>query len=499
MSFLYPLFFLFLLPLFYIYKVTQKTSKLFIALFLMILSLASPVYLSSHKESKIDAREYIVALDISRSMLGEDLKPNRLAYAKRLIVKLFEQNPKDSFTLFAFTTNALILSPPTTDHQLLKIALNSIDINNILTKGTDFQSLLEKISTLKADNKNLIIFSDGGDEISINKALKLAKKNHIIIHAIGIATKKGVILKDHYGKALRDENNHIIISSLNPKLKQLATLSGGIYQNYTNFNPHALKQSKKESINRQRSDIQHLFYIPLMIALLLFLLHFIKLPKRILLAIPFIANYIDAGVLDWYYIKQGVDAYTKGEFQQAVDAFQKIGDKTIASQMDLANSYYQMGKYKKAKSIYESLKTTDPSLKKRILFKLANCEVMVKRYQDAREHYLEALSFGYDKDIIHNLKLIIFKKDPRRDNPAAKSKAQQSKDAPTAKNQTKNHKKSSTKHKNFANSKSSKQSSQKSKSSDSKKSIGDKKLSHPLGYKAYDMINRGYIDEKKPY
>ena len=498
MSVTYPIALLLLLPLLFVYKRSKKISLLFVSIILMIIALMDIRYKTTLKEN-LDAKEYIVAIDMSRSMVADDVKPNRVLKAKELIKKMLDKNPNDLFSLFAFTTNALILSPPSSDHKLIKNALDAIDIKNILTKGTDILSLLKRVSKLKSDKKTLIIFSDGGDDIELEKTLEFAKKQHITISAVGVGTKDGAMLKDEFNRPIRDKNNHFIISRLNNSLEVLAKKSGGFYEDFNSFDGTIKSSSDKVDIKKLRYKDIRVFWIPLLFAVILFLLHFIKIQKKIVLLLPFLSNSVDASMIfDWYHIKEAKKAYKSKDYKKAVDEFSKIDHKTLQSILNLANSYYQMGKYKEALSIYSSLKSSDPRYKKIILFKKANTLSHLKRYKEAKNAYIKALSFGKDEDILYNLRLILFKEETKRKRPAVKSKEQNNKNSATAKNDTK---KSSSK-KNSSNQEGSKSSSS-GKNSDTKSISKNGSISkhpnHPMSYKEYDKINKGYIYEKKPW
>ncbi len=501
MSLLYPIALLLLLIPLYIYQHSKRFNLLYLSTILIIISLSRPIYTKDIDKKVIKSKDLIIAVDISRSMMADDLLPNRFEYAKELIIKTLDKNPQANITLFVFTKNPLILSAATTDQRLIKEALNSINPKNILTKATDFRSLLLKVAKLKREDKDLLIFSDGGDELDLNSLLEIAKKNNITIYAIATATKKGSIIKDEYSKTLRDKDGHIIISRLNPMFLSLADNSGGEGFLWSEFDGDLSKIEYKLIKKSSNSGEIELFWIPLLIATLLFLLHYIKIPKKLLLSVPLISSYLNAGVFDWYHINKAQEAYKKGDYKEAAKEFKKIGSKSLQSELNLANSYYQAKEYKKALSIYQSLKTTNPHLKKLILFKMANCEVMRKRYSDAKLHYSQALAFGEDRDILFNLKLIANKKDPRRDNLAAKSKEQTNKTAPTGKNQNKSQTKKSQKRAKSSQNRSqtSSKNNTSSKKSQAQKSTSKGSFSRPLGYKAYDTINRGYIDEIHPW
>ncbi len=490
MSFLYPQFFILFLALFWLYN--KRYKMLYISLALVIVSLSRPVLTQQKVDEVIDAKDIIIALDVSYSMRADDIKPSRLKRAKELIEKILNENKKDRFSLFAFTTNPLILSPSTTDHKLLISALYSLKEENILTHGTNFQTLFSRLSKINTPIKNILLFTDGGDMKDIEVP------NDLRIFAISLATKKGATLRDDYGKNIKDEQGNLVISRLNPNLKRLAENSGGLFMSVDEVDSLLSFVDKEFESKKEKIGYKEIFWIPLFMALVLFLLYFIKVPKKVLAIVPFLALQSEAGLLDWYYISKADESYSKGLYKEAAKNFEKIEYKTMQSQMNLANSYYQAGRFKDAKSIYLSLYTTNPKFKKRILYKLGNCFAKLKEYDRAKSYYKKALAFGEDKDIEYNLKLIASKKqEQRRDFAAIKSEEKEKENSPQGDKEQKANKSGGAK----AKSKTGMGSKGSGKSSKTK--AGSKtqnaKLTRPMGFKAYELINRGYISEKTPW
>lgn len=500
MSFIYPQALIGLFVLLYFYRKGVQKQFLWI-LVLLIIALMRPV-LPQHKQSqKLEAKELIIALDVSYSMRADDLPPSRLEAAKHYIKTLLMQNKKDSFSLFAFTTNPLILSPATTDHSLLIAALSSLKTDNILTHGTNLQTLLERIGTLKRTLKQLLLFSDGGDIKEITPLLALCDKYAITIHAFQTATKKGSFLRKKNGKKLKDAQNHLIITRLNPNLKKLALKSGGTYHTLEDMDASLDFIDTTLKAQKLHRSYYELFWIPALLALLIFLFSFITLPRKILLLFPFITLHTQASLLDWYHIQKATDTYHDRKYNQASKHFELIGRKTMQSQLNLANSYYQAGRYHDAQSLYSSLKTTNPHFKKLILFKLGNCAVKHKAYDKAKDYYKQALRFGKDADILYNLNLIKDKKTKqRRDFAAVASKDKRRKNTPQGNNkkQKKNKNQKSGGKKSMQNSQGT---PAQGKANQKKSTTATQKgtLTHPLGYKAYERINQGYLDEKTPW
>ena len=463
MSIHYPQAFMLLFLLVWMAKHGRRQSKiLYISLALLILSLSRPALTEVKEHMALRGKEFIIALDISYSMRAEDIAPNRLSKAKEIIKNILSANPHDRFTLFAFTTNPLILCPSTSDHQLLLQALDSLKVENILTHGTNLQKLFSTIHALTIPEKNLILLSDGGEESHVDTF-------DINIISIAMASKKGSTLKDKNNKLIKDKNGHLMISRQNPLLKEISAKY--FYHDSVDFSLDFVTENRLSQKSRLKS--YELFWIPLLLSLVLFFFYFIKVPKKILALLPFLASHSDAGILDWYYIEKANSYYHDKGYKEAVESYEQIQRKTMQSQMNMANAYYQAGAYTKAKTIYNALQSRNPKLKKRILFKLGNCAAKLEDYESARGYYQESLAFGKDKDILYNLKRIAHKKN--NDKTPKKSGNEKEK------------------------AKSSQNTANKKDKQNGDAASAPSTLSHPLGYKAYELINKGYINEKKPW
>lgn len=455
--------------LFLILIKSNKSKLLYLSLIFVIIAITKPTKESKSSEIMIKGSDIIIALDVSTSMSATDIKPSRLIKSKQIIEKLIEQNPHDRFSLFAFTTNALILSPPTTDGELLILALHSLKTENILTHGTSIKNLLNRVSKLNIKEKNLIILSDGGEDLDLKLLHEISLKNSINIFSIGMATRSGTTIKDRYNNILKDSNQNIIITKLNPQLKELSDKFMTIKD--IDYKIDFIK--KQDFSTTKKADLKELFTIPLSFSLLLFFIYFVKIPKKLLFLLPFLASTSHSSILDWYYIQEGKKAYHAKNYEKAIKYFEQIDSKTMQTRLNIANSYYQDRQYKKAILIYQELQSTNPKTKKLIYFKLGNAYTMLKDYEKAKYNYTNALKIKKDKATIHNLKLIAFKISGKKHinkNQSSKTKNSDSNKQTKA-------------NKNIKNSKSNKKT----------------KLTRPLGYKAYSLINKGYIDEKTPW
>ena len=224
------------------FKLNNKSVKLknnlrLIGIVFLIFSASGPQVGKGLKKVERKGADIIFALDISSSMLAEDVKPNRLEKSKFEINKIISFLNGDRVGLIIFSGSAHLYLPLTTDYDAANLFINSVDTEMIRTNGTsinDAIQLSKKSFNLSENNKVLIIISDGEDHQG--EAIELAKdfkKNDIIIHSVGVGTLEGSLIPI-YNKSSgqidykKDKNNKLVKSSFNEKiLYEIASVSGG--------------------------------------------------------------------------------------------------------------------------------------------------------------------------------------------------------------------------------------------------------------------------------
>ncbi len=506
-----------LIPLYFIYKKStleqnsKKTRLLYLSLLFMFLAMSRPALDNSYVNEKFHSQDFIIALDVSYSMQADDLKPSRYEMAKAAIKKLVALHPKDRFTIFAFTSNTLLISPPTTDTAISMLALDAIKPQYILTKGTNIYKVFEAVAKTSLKEKKLIIFSDGGDEHNIAKLSEIAKKHNIIPYIVATATQKGAALKKN-GRYIKDIYSSLVISRINPALKELAKATAGKYYVLNTLEEvNAVsddimqKSSKQESIKVK--SYTELFYLPLIIAIILYLGAITRLQKFFTLAIPliFFSHSANASIFDSKYINSAQQYYKDHNYTLAAKEFQRITP-SVESYYNIATAYYKAGHYKTALNYYTQIKTKDPTIKQRIFYNMGNCAVKLRRYDRAEKLYIQALALGDDNDTLYNLNLIrklhlktganlIDMLPPKN----AQTKKNSSKSISKQKENKKNGGgKNNSNHNTAQSAKSGTKSKKTSKSFSKTKSIKNKS-NYKVGYKAYETINKGYTNEKEPW
>ena len=513
MSFLYPHFLWLLIPLILFFiKAPQKiVFKIhFIILLLIIIALTRPIKQETLQKTNIVAKDIIIAIDVSSSMNASDIKPSRYLFAKQTIHALLKDNPADNIMLIAFTTNPLLLSPPTTDHTLISVALENLNPSYILTKGTSLKNLFTQLVSLEQKDKILILISDGGEEKNIHQLSALLQQSHLSLITLALGSKEGSTLTNKDNTLLKDKEGNLVITRINPSLKTLTSSVGGIYLLASSSPKSTAKKVEKalETLSTQTQNIekiQHryleLYQMPLFLALLLFFMVHTRAVKYLLLLSTLLGIDASASMLDDYHLYTAYHLYTLHDFNASQAHLKKIQQHTLQSKLTLANTYYKTHDYKKAIDIYHSIRSTSKKVKQQLYYNMANTYVQLSSYNKAKIYYTKALQLGFDKDASYNLGLIAFAKDANLSLGMTQPKSQS---AHTSKNENQEtEKKNKNTHKQQSSSGSGSGNTYTKKAKKTKKMQKNlqskKKQSHPLSSKVYDLINKGYIHEIQPW
>jgi len=516
MTFLYPTFLWLLLPLtLLLWKSTHKVQQLthLIILMLLVLSLARPVQEEALQEVNIQAKDIIIALDVSYSMRATDITPTRYEFAKETIEALLDKNPSDNIMLIAFTTNPLLLSPPTTDHTLIKMALKSLNPDFILTKGTSLTRLFKKLSHLNLGHKNLILITDGGEETKLETLSNILIDSDISLTILALGSKKGTTVQNKNGSLLKDKQGNLVISRINPLLEDLATTVGGIYLTASSLATStatsiddALRQNDLQSqmVKKMQRHYAERYQFPLALALLLFLLLHTRAVKYLVIFLALLGIQAEASFLDEYHLNQAYTNYQKQDFSTSAKELKKIETLSLQSQITLANAYYKMGAFKHAIKVYKSIRSISPKIKQTLYYNIATAYAKLEAYDKAKIYYTKTLQLGEDKDATFNLNLIVLLSDKKEDLLGIAHPKSQSSDASKA--QSEQSDTEDTRDEDQPSSGSGGAGTEQNKQSENKEDEEQKTLTsdadekqQPLGSKVYDLINKGYIRETHPW
>ncbi len=234
-----------------------KLACLCVGILFLTLAWTNPQWGYKQEKVKVKSTEIFIALDISLSMLAEDISPNRLERSKRFAQRLVRNLRGEKIGLILFAGSAYLQVPITADVTAVELFLKSASTTMAGTQGTNIAEALqfadESFSETSEYRKVAIVITDGEnhEEDAINKATELEQRG-IIVHAIGVGTSEGDFIPVDYGGRVeykKDRQNQNVRTSLNiDMLKDLAKAGGG--NSYLISNEDAVIESIKTEIDR---------------------------------------------------------------------------------------------------------------------------------------------------------------------------------------------------------------------------------------------------------
>jgi Ca-activated chloride channel homolog len=220
----------------------RRVKRLFFvaALFLVFAALARPQYGYHWEEEKQRGIDILFAIDTSKSMLTQDVTPNRLMRAKLAISDLLGKLESDRVGLIAFAGDAFLQAPLTLDYDAFRESLDAVDTNVIPRGGTDVASAIQEADAAfgkESKNKKILVLITDGEDLEAQgiDAAKAAAKNGLTIYTIGVGSADGglipVATADGGTDFLKDDTGQFVKSHLDEStLKQIAEATGGMYQ-----------------------------------------------------------------------------------------------------------------------------------------------------------------------------------------------------------------------------------------------------------------------------
>lgn len=273
-----------------------KFVILMLALGSIIIAIARPQFGSKLKTEKRKGIELIIALDVSNSMMAEDIEPNRLERSKRAISQLVDKLSNDKIGLIVFAGDAYTQLPITADYVSAKLFLNSISTNIVPTQGTAIGAAIElgmkSFNPQFQGSKAMIIITDGENhEDDAIGAAKAAAEQGIVIYTIGMGLPQGGPIPDYSNgmKSYRkDREGNTVVTKLDePMLQKIAEAGKGAYIRANNaqvglnnlFN-EVNKMEKSELETQIYADYDDKFQYFIGLALFLILLDFMVLERK---------------------------------------------------------------------------------------------------------------------------------------------------------------------------------------------------------------------------
>jgi len=267
-----------------------KKTLITFSVFLCVLSLMRPQWGFRWEEVKIRALDILIAIDTSKSMLAQDVKPNRLERSKLAVKDLVKKLNGDRIGLISFAGEAFLQCPLTIDYNGFMLSLDDLSVGTIPVGGTSISGAIEEaIKSYEGGQKKykiLIIITDGEDLIGdAVKTAEKAKDENIVIFSIGIGTKEGELIPivDEHGfkSYLRDREGNFVKSRLDEtSIQKIALATGGSYVRATGtefgldliYDQRLSKMERRDLESKMRKRYHERFQIPLAFAIMVLLI-----------------------------------------------------------------------------------------------------------------------------------------------------------------------------------------------------------------------------------
>ncbi|MBP3513656.1 MAG: VWA domain-containing protein [Elusimicrobiaceae bacterium] len=264
-----------------------RTALFFLAEFFLFAALAGPQWGTEIIEAQGAFAQTVIAVDVSASMRARDLRPDRLDNAKNMLRMLVNNLKEERVGIIAFTSQAFIQCPITTDDDALQYFISALRPDMLPVNGTSLAapvSLAAKMLAKYPGQKALILLTDGEDHLpkDLETAQQTAAKYGVRVIAIGIGTKEGTLIPARTDAAgnvseyKKDKQGNTVVSKLDEKpLVELAQATGGVYISYTS--PAQVAARVEESLRGldktlssavKRAAYKNRYQIPLLLAML---------------------------------------------------------------------------------------------------------------------------------------------------------------------------------------------------------------------------------------
>ena len=343
-----------------------KFGLLLTALALLIVMLARPQMGTKISHEKRTGIETIIALDISNSMLAEDVTPSRLDRAKMMVENLVDHFTNDKIGLIVFAGEAYVQLPITSDFVSAKMFLSSIEPGLIETQGTDIAAAVNmathSFTQEEGVGKAVIVITDGEDhEGGALEAAQEAKEKGMRVYVLGIGSAKGSPIPiPGTSDYMKDNSGETVMSALNEDMcKQVAAAGGGAYihvENNSNaqeqLNRELDKLAKKEISSTVYSDFDEQFQAVGILVLLLLIaeicileiknphlrnIHLFNRKKTVTLLLLLMTVAAAHAQSDRDYVRRGNQQFRAGKFAEAEVDYRKAIERNAKNPQALYN------------------------------------------------------------------------------------------------------------------------------------------------------------------
>ncbi len=432
----------------------KKFLLVFIAMALILVSVANlRTKIGAEKISR-NGIDVMIAIDVSKSMLAQDIKPNRLDRAKQLLNKLIDKLSNDRIGIVIFAGRAYLQMPLTADHSAAKMYLASATPETIPAQGTVIADALKmcnaSFNSKEKKYKAVILISDGEDhdETAIKTAEQMVQEG-IVINTIGIGSPQGATIIDETTKEeKKDKDGNTVITKLNEvALSEIAAKGNGNYILYGNteatvsalYNQLATLDKREvtdDSLANYKSWFQYLLAAAMLLLIIELFISEIKRIKKLKPVLGILFSFVGFSSFAQNAnetIKKGNDAYKKNEYETATKKYSEVVQKNennATAQFNLGNALYKTEKKDDAVNAFEKANATlvKPAEKSNALYNKGVVLQGNKKLEECIVSYKNALKLNpNNEDARHNLQLAL-KKQQQEKQKQDKDKKDKDKD-----------------------------------------------------------------------
>lgn len=407
--------------------------------------------------------DVMIALDVSKSMLAQDISPNRLERAKQMLSRLIDKLGNDRIGIVIFAGKAYLQMPITGDLSAAKMYLGSADTESVPTQGTVIGDALKmcnaSFNSKEKKYKAVVLISDGEDhDEAADEIAKQMANDGVVIYTVGIGSTAGSpIIDETTGEMKKDAQGNTVISKLNEAaLRSIAENGNGGYMLYSNTEAVAAtiasqlatmdqRAVKDDSLTNYQSYYQWFLGLAMLLLIAeLFISEMKTMKKRKIkpaaVAVLALLLSLPAGAQSQKQtIKEGNDAYKKAKYDSAAMQYSKVLQKdpdNVTAQYNLGNALYKADKKEEAIGAYEKSagKLDKPVEKSNAYYNKGVVYQNDQKLAECIEAYKNALKLDPDnEDARHNLQLAL-KKQQEQKQKDEKEKKNEEKDKDKEKN-----------------------------------------------------------------
>ncbi|MFT3910078.1 MAG: VWA domain-containing protein [Ferruginibacter sp.] len=436
---------------------TKKFLLIVLAFGMLVLVLANLRKAASEQKISRDGIDVMIALDVSKSMLAQDIKPTRLERAKQVLNRLVDKLDNDRIGIVIFAGKAYLQMPLTGDHAAAKMYLSAANTESVPTQGTVIGDALRtcnaSFNAKEKKYKAVVLISDGEDhdETAMKTAETMAASG-VVIYTIGIGSPQGSPLLDETTNEVKlDMEGNTVISKLNEaELRTIAEKGNGEYILFNNTDAVVSSISSQLSSMDQRSvtddslvNYKSYFQYFLAAAFLFLLIEFFMSERRkiknsystlkpaVTILLILVSSFTFAQQNEKAIIKKGNEAYKKNDFVKAATEYTNALKKNPSSpiaQFNLGNAMYKSDKKDEAVKAYEdALKQLDaPDEKSNAYYNKGVVFQNDKKLQECIDAYKNALKLAPgNEDARQNLQKALKEQKQQQQQQQQKKQEQQ--------------------------------------------------------------------------